>query len=498
MLMHQPSWKVEVIPDSEDERQRVSGSKIRARQEVIEISSESEDEKEEQDSDAESTFPGAWRQSNKPGGKRSNLAPKASGQIARGTYMRSRVIESSDSETSDQEEGLPKGHTLTLTKKTWSARESTVKTPSSRETTTTTTTLFSSKQTTTSRVVEAKSEDADDDDAILVFDEPKSARKPIPKRTLLGSDSSNGSFSVPSTPGRIFGRPEIINATPGPPDPRRTSPRKRGAGTPRVSKKKTREEEQAKLREYASELFQELNRTVFNNELPFDTKLNWNKRLLTTAGRAKWHRSREGVQTSEIELAEKILTSSERIRNTLSHEMCHLASWVIDKEIKEGHGRFWKAWTRKVMAMYPNINISTRHDYEIEYPYNWKCAKCAKIYGRFSKSIKPDECVCGACREGRLIPQFETRTPKPNTPRISRMAAAKGQDSPCASPIRPTPPNNAKRPEVIYICSDSEDDSVPLSGKATCCGIDSLGTDSEDDIEVLAMTLKSTSLAEAD
>ena len=69
------------------------------------------------------------------------------------------------------------------------------------------------------------------------------------------------------------------------------------------------------------------------------------------------------MQTSEIELAEKILTSfgtikrffywhgltsrSERIRNTLSHEMCHLASWVIDKQIKEGHGKLWKAWRVK-------------------------------------------------------------------------------------------------------------------------------------------------------
>ena len=34
----------------------------------------------------------------------------------------------------------------------------------------------------------------------------------------------------------------------------------------------------------------------------------------------------------------------ERIRNTLSHEMCHLACWVINQEPKEGHGKFWKSW----------------------------------------------------------------------------------------------------------------------------------------------------------
>lgn len=76
------------------------------------------------------------------------------------------------------------------------------------------------------------------------------------------------------------------------------------------------------------------------------------------------HRSKEGVQTTEIELATKILDSeglfsviaslerwtgvspivAERIQNTLSHEMCHLASWIIDGDPKEGHGKIWKAW----------------------------------------------------------------------------------------------------------------------------------------------------------
>src|ERR1700728_3327940 len=34
----------------------------------------------------------------------------------------------------------------------------------------------------------------------------------------------------------------------------------------------------------------------------------------------------------------------ERIRNTLSHEMCHLACWVIDGELTEAHGSIWRGW----------------------------------------------------------------------------------------------------------------------------------------------------------
>ena len=49
-------------------------------------------------------------------------------------------------------------------------------------------------------------------------------------------------------------------------------------------------EVQARREKYAEKLFAELNNTIFNDGLPPETKLNWNKRLLTTAGRARWHK----------------------------------------------------------------------------------------------------------------------------------------------------------------------------------------------------------------
>ena len=68
----------------------------------------------------------------------------------------------------------------------------------------------------------------------------------------------------------------------------------------------------------------------------------------------------------------------ERIRNTLSHEMCHLACWVIDNQPREGHGQLFKSWlvprrfwirstieetitrANKVMYKYPDVHISVR------------------------------------------------------------------------------------------------------------------------------------------
>lgn len=55
-------------------------------------------------------------------------------------------------------------------------------------------------------------------------------------------------------------------------------------------------------------------------------------------------RSRDGVETVEIELAIKILDHDARIRNTLAHEMCHLACWIIDKNPQENHGQLFKSW----------------------------------------------------------------------------------------------------------------------------------------------------------
>ncbi|KAH7914475.1 SprT-like family-domain-containing protein [Hygrophoropsis aurantiaca] len=289
---------------------------------------------------------------------------------------------------------------------------------------------------------------ADDDDvsscegdngAILTLDEPRSARKPIRRKPKPISSIHDISSTNTSTSNLILekvdssseenafndGNPFSLN--------RRnviSSSLKSPTKPPRITKKSQLAAGQARRAKYASDLFIELNRTVFNNGLPSETKLNWSKRLLTTAGRAKWHRSREGIDTTEIELATKILDCDERIRNTLSHEMCHLACWIINKDPKEGHGRIFKAWATRVSRKRPEIEISTRHNYEISYPYEWKCQQCSKIYGRYSKSIRPDECVCGACKVGKLVALFTERAPRtPRTAKVSRMATATPQSA---------------------------------------------------------------------
>ncbi|KAI0793295.1 SprT-like family-domain-containing protein [Abortiporus biennis] len=256
---------------------------------------------------------------------------------------------------------------------------------------------------------------AEDNGAILILDEPRSARKPIrcknpatptatPKRTTkiivdFNPRNSDNDSEVQTTP---------LSLT----QPRQTqieTPKSKGNGRSRLTKKAIAAAEQSRREHYAQDFFNELNEQVFNNEIPKETALKWSNRLLTTAGKARWRRSREGVNTTEIELAMKILDDDERIRNTLAHEMCHIACWIIDKSPNEAHGHIFKSWARRVMHKRSDVEVTTRHSYEIKYKYQWECVNCAKTYGRFSKSIRPDECVCGACKVGQLKPLFTTR-----------------------------------------------------------------------------------------
>lgn len=101
----------------------------------------------------------------------------------------------------------------------------------------------------------------------------------MPKRTqssrpALDSDSDDPSASTsqpraPATPSNAKRAPK---------------------GTPRVTKKAQAAAAQAHREAYAQSLFTELNTLVFSDGLPAETKLRWSKTLLTTAGRARWHR----------------------------------------------------------------------------------------------------------------------------------------------------------------------------------------------------------------
>lgn len=78
--------------------------------------------------------------------------------------------------------------------------------------------------------------------------------------------------------------------------------------------------------ELANKLFKLFNEKVFERKLA-EVSIKWNKKLLNTAGRCNNSRT-GGVRKSFLELSDKVLTSADRLRCTLIHEMCHAATWV--------------------------------------------------------------------------------------------------------------------------------------------------------------------------
>ncbi|KAL5635439.1 hypothetical protein ACGC1H_004285 [Rhizoctonia solani] len=137
------------------------------------------------------------------------------------------------------------------------------------------------------------------------------------------------------------------------------------ASTLTLSPKPTLRNQAKVLQATAIALFEELNNSVFHGKLPKDCPIEWSKKLNTTAGRAHWKRVRDANgnvtrHDTRIELSTKVVDCEERVKNTLSHEMCHLGAWIFDSEMKPPHGPAFKRWSNRIMKARPDITISVR------------------------------------------------------------------------------------------------------------------------------------------
>jgi predicted SprT family Zn-dependent metalloprotease len=155
-------------------------------------------------------------------------------------------------------------------------------------------------------------------------------------------------------------------------------------------------------------------------------KIRWTNKLNTTAGKANWRRETvrckavDGVNAStthkhhaSIELAEKVISDENRLLNVIAHEFCHLANFMISGITGNPHGKEFKLWAAKCSAVFGDrgINVTTKHSYDIDFKYIWECTACGVEYKRHSKSIKPEQHRCGACKS-----MLKQTKPVPRTP----------------------------------------------------------------------------------
>ena len=224
----------------------------------------------------------------------------------------------------------------------------------------------------------------------------------------------------------------------------------------RIAEQKKARKEFAVCREDAArELLAELDSRITEGKLASmsgstgGVKIVWSKTLRSTAGRANWRRTvtKSGSSGSpikgspmkssgdvlvqhyaSIELAEKVIDSNEKLANTLAHEFCHMANFMVSNVRDQPHGVSFRAWAERVTSAFRGseneawrqIEVTTKHSYAINHKYLWVCAGremtdaarwlrmeegedgCGAEYGRHSKSIDTEKHRCGKCK-GMLV-----------------------------------------------------------------------------------------------
>jgi len=89
-------------------------------------------------------------------------------------------------------------------------------------------------------------------------------------------------------------------------------------------------------------LYKELNRELFDNELPKDLEVKMNGRLRTCLGKAYYtYGIEKSIQPLRIEIKKNHRWTSRFLRKIMTHEMCHI--WAYQFHNEEKHGpKFWR------------------------------------------------------------------------------------------------------------------------------------------------------------
>ena len=183
---------------------------------------------------------------------------------------------------------------------------------------------------------------------------------------IWGNESGSDSESPCESPARRMGSPTKAVGSPS----KIPGANKKEAATAAATAKKKFSDQKVRL---SKDLFKELDEKVSDGTLAKlsqstgGVKIIWSKNLRSTAGRANWRRTVTKIPTgsqlkadhvrtvaeagnvqvqhyASIELAEKVIDNEERLVNTLAHEYCHLANFMVSGVRDQPHGASFKRW----------------------------------------------------------------------------------------------------------------------------------------------------------
>ncbi|XP_071984891.1 germ cell nuclear acidic protein-like [Engystomops pustulosus] len=155
--------------------------------------------------------------------------------------------------------------------------------------------------------------------------------------------------------------------------------------------------------ELTRRLYRFFNQSVFDNQLPADMEISWNKRLRRQAGRTGFGK-KNGVPYAVIHISDKICDSADRLRDTLIHEMCHAACWLIDGEADLTHGLLWDYHCAMAELAHPDMPPITQfHTYETHYKVVYQCSGCQSRVGRWTASLNTEKYQCRICHSKMVL-----------------------------------------------------------------------------------------------
>ncbi|KAF7306442.1 SprT-like domain-containing protein [Mycena indigotica] len=239
-----------------------------------------------------------------------------------------------------------------------------------------------------------------------------------------------------------------------------------------------------KLADCAEQVYTYFNFKVFQSQLPSIDKIiiTWSNQLTATAGEAKYSYGADR-SIAQIILSVKVLDTEEKVRLTMAHEMCHLATWIIDRRSGDAsHGEsFWK-WAKRIYKLDKNTKIAEFHDYEMDYLYTWICSHCQNMVGRWRNSIDVKTKPCPKCKTVRLklnstpreddhrvcvrkVPIGSSSSKQARRPKAKTAQSAPVASSPSSSPSKTRKSKAASTAELLVegvdyvtVFEDPEDD----------------------------------------
>uniref|UniRef100_A0A8D1T4P9 SprT-like domain-containing protein n=1 Tax=Sus scrofa TaxID=9823 RepID=A0A8D1T4P9_PIG len=176
--------------------------------------------------------------------------------------------------------------------------------------------------------------------------------------------------------------------------------------------------------ELVQKIYTLLNSSVFDKKMPEKIDIGWNKKMLRTAGLCTTGEIRypKRERYAKIEIALKVCDSADRLRDTLIHEVCHAASWLLDG-VRDSHGDAWKYYARKSNMVHPELPKVTRcHNYEINYRIHYECTQCKSRVGRYTRSLNTDRFICARCRGSLVMLPLTRKDGTPIKPHVRPFA----------------------------------------------------------------------------